>query len=398
MFRVALFSGPTSCTQTQCSWLIPAHVASLTYRPLAEMDFSSAKRKRKDFEVKVQEVTPTSASAVVAEAEPETAERETTPVASSMSARKFPEPPSASETDMFYQTLSCCGHKPVVLSLISPYSDAYVNDTRLTAQPLTSLYRDGNLTFTLAELQTLAETVDYSISLSDSESIELATRGQSKNQTWFNFRAGRVTASKFKAVCSTNTSTPSKSLLRSICYPDSNKFKSVATEWGLAHEKVALEKYAESMSGHENFFIEECGFIINPDYPWMGASPDSLVSCQCCGLGTVEVKCPYKLRDKSIPEYLSCSDCIEEIDEEFKLKVRHQYYFQVQAQMFACNVDYCDFVVCTFADSRPNIFVSRILRDDQFWSIHSDQALSFFRLCILPEVLGRSFTRPLCIE
>ena len=135
--------------------------------------------------------------------------------------------------------------------------------------------------------------MDYTVSLSESEAIELATRGQCENKSWYDFRAGRITASKFKAACSTDTAKPSKSLLRAICYPEANKLKSAALEWGIAQEKYALRKYMEDVSArHEQFLVEQCGLIINPEFPWMGASPDSMVSCKCCGLGTVEIKCP----------------------------------------------------------------------------------------------------------
>ena len=34
----------------------------------------------------------------------------------------------------------------------------------------------------------------------------------------------------------------------------------------------------------------------------MGASPDGIVSCECCGSGVVEIKCPYSCKDKSFLE------------------------------------------------------------------------------------------------
>ena len=34
----------------------------------------------------------------------------------------------------------------------------------------------------------------------------------------------------------------------------------------------------------------------------MVASPDGVVSCECCGSGMVEIKCPYSCKDKSFLE------------------------------------------------------------------------------------------------
>ena len=33
-------------------------------------------------------------------------------------------------------------------------------------------------------------------------------------------------------------------------------------------------------------------------YPFLGASPDGLVCCSCCGKGLLEIKCPYSIRDR----------------------------------------------------------------------------------------------------
>ena len=52
-----------------------------------------------------------------------------------------------------------------------------------------------------------------------------------------------------------------------------------------------------SASRHEDFTIEETGLFIDPDLPYLGASPDSIVSCTCCGKGVVEVKCPFCFKD-----------------------------------------------------------------------------------------------------
>lgn len=39
--------------------------------------------------------------------------------------------------------------------------------------------------------------------------------------------------------------------------------------------------------------MEECGFFIDVDNPYIGASPDGVVSCACCGDGMVSLKLKY---------------------------------------------------------------------------------------------------------
>jgi len=39
---------------------------------------------------------------------------------------------------------------------------------------------------------------------------------------------------------------------------------------------------------------------INPEWPFIGASPDGVISCQFHGKGVLEVKCPYCHCDDAI--------------------------------------------------------------------------------------------------
>ena len=282
----------------------PSHVPNMSYRPFADMDFSSAKKRKKTFDSRLS--SGSSASSLDSMCKPSTSSAP----ASKWSASATP---TASEIDDFYLKLSQCGHKPALFSLVSPYSDSYVTGMCVNVRPLTSLFKKENITF--------AEAVDLSISENDIELIEMNTCGQSKDKNWFLYRAGRLTASKFKDVCSTNVSKPSVSLLKAICYPIESAFKSAPMEWGIAHEQAALTKYEQSY-GHIDVSVEQCGLIINSDYQFMGASPDALVSCQCCGKGVVEFKCQNNFRCDDVMDYVVSSDsCFTGHDIQLKKEV-----------------------------------------------------------------------------
>ena len=75
------------------------------------------------------------------------------------------------------------------------------------------------------------------------KTVEEKTRSQYHNRLWYRMRAGRITASKLKAVCHTDQAFPSESLVMSICHPELSKFKSTATTWGCEHERTARERY-----------------------------------------------------------------------------------------------------------------------------------------------------------
>ncbi len=121
------------------------------------------------------------------------------------------------------------------------------------------------------------------------KAVEMKTRDQSNSRLWFRMRAGRITASKFKAVCCTDLSSPSLSLILSICHPNTMRFRTAATSWGCQHEKDALEQYQKT-SLHDKANVYPSGFFISSDYPYFGASPDGIVHCFCCGSGICEVK------------------------------------------------------------------------------------------------------------
>ena len=59
--------------------------------------------------------------------------------------------------------------------------------------------------------------------------IEKETRQQSESKIWFEQRAGRITASKFKAAIHTDPANPSRSLIKQICYPNAYRFETKAT-------------------------------------------------------------------------------------------------------------------------------------------------------------------------
>ena len=101
--------------------------------------------------------------------------------------------------------------------------------------------------------------------------VEAATRHQSQDKLWFQFRAGRITASRAYGVCHTSLAKPSQTLITSVCYPEREKFTSKPTQYGIDHEVEALKEYQESMAEHHlELIIKKAGFVINPEYPCLG--------------------------------------------------------------------------------------------------------------------------------
>jgi len=83
---------------------------------------------------------------------------------------------------------------------------------------------------------------------------------------------------------------------------------------------------------HKNVSIGKTGLRLHPKFNFIGASADGVGSCDCHGNFLVEVKCPFKHRDK-----LSIHDCLNDssfcIGHNLQLKEGHPYMTQVQLQM-----------------------------------------------------------------
>ncbi|PFX34305.1 hypothetical protein AWC38_SpisGene888 [Stylophora pistillata] len=139
------------------------------------------------------------------------------------------------------------------------------------------------------------------------------------------------------------------------------------------------------LSLHENLVLADSGLHIRQIWPYLGASSDNIVECNCCGKGAVEIKCPYKHKDVCLSEasMVDRTFCLEQKNGILSLKKSHQYYYQVQAQLYICDVDYCDFVVWTPKD----IHIERIVPNDEFWADITFKATLFFVNGVLPELM-----------
>lgn len=116
---------------------------------------------------------------------------------------------------------------------------------------------------------------------------------------------------------------------------------SEAIRWGKEHESIALEVYRKQLEMvHSQFEVESSGLLVNPLAPHLGASADGFVSCECCGLGVLEIKCPFSNRN-TLPTDVSY---LEKVDDSFRLFKNNNYFYQVQGQMLISERSYCDFV------------------------------------------------------
>ena len=102
-----------------------------------------------------------------------------------------------------------------------------------------------------------------------------------------------------------------------------------ALNHGKEYEPIAKEKYISLMKcNHKEFTLSESGLFVDPSRPYLGASPDLLVHCSCCGMGLSEMKSPF-----SIVNEIPCAKNLPylvEHDNVTMLRKEHAYYAQIQ--------------------------------------------------------------------
>ena len=129
--------------------------------------------------------------------------------------------------------------------------------------------------------------------------------GQSENPLWIKQQKGRLTASKFKS-----TYTRANALKQ---FPESDTsnilpsilgYKLLKTTWqmmhGISKEVHAKTKYLSVMrkERHVRLSSIDPGMTVMREHPFISAYPDLDVSCDCCGDGLAEFKCPASSKDQ----------------------------------------------------------------------------------------------------
>lgn len=219
------------------------------------------------------------------------------------------------------------------------------------------------------------------------QAIEVVTRHQASSQLWHDHRRGMVTAS-IAHTCMTRSVTLLKSHHPPKLEPLMNlilRTKTVQTQamlHGIRKEATAIDSYTKKLEslGHK-LSVQTVGLVVLPEAPFIGCSPDGIVSFQCaCCMGTkvlLEVKCPTKLENAFL---------------NFDAKsLKRDYETQVNVQMGVCNVKRTHFFV--FVDTGCNSLIELSFDAGKFQKFVSAVSEVYTRY-VVPEfikiVLSRS--------
>lgn len=184
---------------------------------------------------------------------------------------------------------------------------------------------------------------------------------EQRSAEWFKQRTHKVTGSNIGAAIGVNPWKTQDDLIRSMVreyHGAESEFQgNIATEYGQLHEPLAQMDY-QNKTGN---FVEECGFFVHPDYPWLGASPDGLVDDDI----VLEIKAPFGLRDKKGDDLV------------FKTALEQpHYYAQMQMEMGVTGRKVCHF----YQWSQHGDSLEVVNYDDAWWSDNLPKLEAFYAL------------------
>lgn len=387
-----------SCTSVECKWNQQGS-KKIEPKRIVDIDFSAPNRNKK---TGLPRKTP--------------------------SKVKEPTPPTAEEREKLFQQLHESNINAVVLTTHDKYYIHYkpaaifkVPDKLPT--PLNKRFKKSSDIHMATEdllMQSKAEFQNLSITSEEAKYIESVTHNQTDSIVWHEQRYGRITASKIYDVIHTKENQPAKTVINSICTSNftSKSANIPSLKWGLTHEQDGINdlclmlSYGNTTFGnsknvnsvdikcqsvsvsdkkdvfvhrsvqlrHEDPNIHKCGLYIKPDIPYIGASPDRVLTCKCCGRILVEVKCPYSHRSSN-----KLSDFKDEyFNENLNLKKTHRWYYQVQTQLNVTEVEFCFFIVWT-----PKLTVISLEQVNREWFKEKLSKLqSFYIQNILPVLIS----------
>ncbi|XP_010571286.1 uncharacterized protein [Haliaeetus albicilla] len=225
----------------------------------------------------------------------------------------------------------------------------------------------------------------------DIPQVEKETRGQRSNPKWYEWRENRITASVAPRIANSKfangkTDEVPQSYLKAVV-SSSPGVQTPAMSWGLRNEKAAVRAYEQlkSQAVGKPVRVDDCGLFIHQEKNWIAASPDGIIKEAATGkaLGLLEVKCPYKHRNRTVRE--ACKDkdfCLEVDGDSYALKKDHAYFTQVQCQLAAAGFQQADFVVHTTKETA----VVPVEFDAKFWGQTVPKLEKFYTEAVIPHL------------
>lgn len=214
------------------------------------------------------------------------------------------------------------------------------------------------------------------------EIIETLTTKQTNSPKWMEYRVGLITASIAYSVYTRVKTLKTKMgphdvsrLLKTVMRE--NPVQTAAMARGLQLEGIARKMYI-SMSKHVNVKVEDSGLLIMKEHPCIGASPDGIVTCDCCNARILEIKCPLSL------DRFKLREMVRDLQNP-ALKRTSTYFCQMQIQMGLAGVQSGHCFI--FEDQDSHMLVD-VPYDKEFFSDVVERLVFFFKEYVLQFITG----------
>ena len=234
----------------------------------------------------------------------------------------------------------------------------------------------------------------WTVSEEEIKETEMSTRGQSQNPIWFEKRKSILTASNFGKAAKTKVEPSNK--LKAMLY---SNFTTEAVQNGIESEEKAVKLYMyqrEMLQQVFNLKVDEVGLLLSRIKPYLGASLDRMVTNMDTNeKWDMEIKSAFSKAGMFVDEACkSKTFCLEKLSVgTIRLKRTHDYYIQVQGQLFCSNFDLKGIIFLVyFVEDKP-LFKEKIFFDSGCWHEYLPKIDYFFKRALLPEMLTRRVHR-----
>lgn len=259
---------------------------------------------------------------------------------------------------------------------------------------LSNLYNENYREKSLRVLIDIGTANYKSLTLSESEVREIfrITLPRLKSKCYLGLRRGRITGSTFKSCCLENVEDPSIVTIKRVICPMKDAGLIPSLRYRVQNKKKAINKYiSQAELKHDDFVYSECGLIINPNLPYFAGSPDGLLHCSCHGDGCLEVNCLNITEIDTLDDYLTRkpNNMFNKCGDQYAIERSHELFYRIQLQINLNCSKYCDCIIWTPQKS----IIVKVFADTNFWSVEMGKALKFHEHVIMPELLGKFYTR-----
>lgn len=146
------------------------------------------------------------------------------------------------------------------------------------------------------------------------------------SEAWHRHRAGKITGTRFATLMSGDSTKGYKDLINELAGETISGVKDDSYSNAIMERGVELEPEARAVYEIEmDCIVDKVGFCLMDGYEdWVGVSPDGITD-----LGMIEIKCPLI---KTHMSYIEAN------------RLPNEYKWQVQGNLLATGLDYCDFM------------------------------------------------------